>query len=382
MFISVDQIVSVMVLVTKDLVGLNLGKDSYEIVVGSNLFERAASELAERKFGFKHAIITDTNVRPLYAERLARFMKDAGIETHVFDFPAGEENKKMSTVDSLADKMDSAGFGRDSVVVGVGGGVVTDLSGLLASLYARGIPCVLYPTSTAAQADAAIGGKTGVNTSKAKNRLGKIQQPKRIYNDVATLDTLSDRSYREGIAEWVKHGIIRNAHFFGFLECYYDKILEKNKEKLVYAAIENARIKGEVVESDPEEKDLRQILNYGHTIGHVLEQKSRYSLLMHGEAVSIGMQVEARIAIEMGHFSKEELERQEALLRKFGLPTKIPKDIPIDDIVGATVLDKKARQGVARYAIPERIGKMWEFEGKYAGIVDNETVLKALKETQ
>ncbi len=368
-----------MVTIKDDVMRLELGKDSYDIVVGVNLFERAARELAELKYGFKHAIITDSNVKP-YAEKLASALRNEGIKAHIFDFPAGEENKQLATYETIGDQMDAEGFGRDSVVCCVGGGVVTDLGGFLAATYARGVPCVLFPTSTAAQADAAIGGKTGVNSKKAKNRYGQIQQPKRIYVDVATLETLPERSYREGIAEWVKHGVIRSADFFGFLEQNVDKILAKDRETLIYCAKENAIIKGTVVELDPEETALRQILNHGHTVGHVLEQR-KYGNLMHGEAVSIGLQAEGRMAIEMGFFSLEELAREEVLLKRFGQPTTIHSEISIDELKKATILDKKARQGKARYALAKHIGEMCDFKGGYATEVPDEFVLKALRET-
>ena len=368
--------------VSADTLRINLGEDTHDIVIGVNLAERMAQDLKEKNYGFKYAVITDSHVMREQVKPISNALRNAGLNFDVFDFPEGEASKRWSTIESLDEQLAQKGYGRDSVLIAVGGGVTTDMVGLYASALCRGVPCILYPTSTAAQGDAAIGGKTGVNSRWAKNRFGDFKQPKGVYIDVATLKTLPNREYNEGAAEWVKHGEIRDAKYFGFLEQNVDAILARDEKTLIHIAKQNVLIKGTVVEQDEEEGGLRQILNRGHTIGHALESLSGYKKLLHGEAVSIGMYAEGLMAVEMGLYSSEDLARVEALLKRFGLPTRIPKEFPEEAILKAAVLDKKARGGHPRYALPRQIGEMCEFGGEYATRIPDEIVIKALREAR
>ncbi|MBI2129085.1 3-dehydroquinate synthase [Candidatus Woesearchaeota archaeon] len=373
-----------MVTITNNAMKISLVRkidDSYDIVFGANLFAIIAKELKEMKYGSNYAIITDSNVKPLYGLSLKNALDGEGIKSDIFPFEAGEKNKTRETKIIIEDQMLEAGLGRDTIILALGGGVVGDLAGFIAATYCRGIHYIQIPTTILAQADSSIGGKTAVDTKHGKNLIGDFKQPKKVYIDVLMLETLGRMDVRNGLAETIKHGIIQDAEFFEYLEKNIDLLLEKDKKSLLYIAMQNCRIKGNVVEQDPNEKGLRRILNYGHTAGHAIEKLSCFKLA-HGESVSIGMMVAGRIANLLGYFSEPELAQQEKLLQRVGLPTEIPKEISNEEIIEATAIDKKAQGSRARYVLPLAIGKMHEFDGAYATYVDNCVVLKALQKTR
>ncbi len=357
--------------------------ESYGIIIGSNLFPRIAQDLKQLRLGSKHAIVTDSNVRDLYADPLLKELRQAGLECTLFSFQAGEESKKREVSDEVIDRMHSEQYGRDTCVIALGGGVVGDLAGYVAATYNRGVPVVQIPTTTISQADSSVGGKVGVDTPHGKNLVGAFKQPKAVYIDVDTLKTLPKEHFVSGLAESIKHGIIYDAEYFNWLDENAKAILAKDPECLVHLAFMNCKIKGSVVEKDPNEKGLRRILNYGHTIGHALEKVSNYTL-MHGNAVAIGMMVAGRIAVDKGLLDSKELERQRKLLEVFTLPVIIPDtygaEDNAEDIIAATHSDKKAAGGKVRYCLPSRIGAMHEFDGAYATPVSDRQAINDLYE--
>ncbi|MFH1053401.1 MAG: 3-dehydroquinate synthase [Candidatus Woesearchaeota archaeon] len=355
--------------------------DSYDIFFGSYLMNQIANDLAMAPIASRYAIVTDSNVGPLYAHALETALRDVSISFTTFTFPAGEQNKNIETCMSVMSGMSSNGFGRDSAILALGGGVVGDMSGFMAAVFNRGIPYVQIPTTILAQADSSIGGKTAVDMEGYKNLIGAFKQPEKVYIDVATLESLSERDYCSGLAETVKHGIIQDAEFFKYLQANADKIIGKDKEYLLYISRRNCTIKGNVVEIDPHEKGLRRILNYGHTAGHAIETLSNFELT-HGEAVAIGMMVAGRIANQLGYFHPADLDDQGRLLDAIGLPIVIPDTISNDDIIGVMGKDKKSKDGKARYVLPVKIGQMHEFDGIYATHVANEVVMEALQKTR
>lgn len=364
--------------------------DSYDIVFGKFLFPKVASDLKKSPLGEKYAIITDSNVGPLYAGNLEHRLRDQGLKADIFSFQAGEPNKNLKTFGEITDQMGAVKYGRDSAIIALGGGVVGDMAGLIASNYCRNIPYVQIPTTTLSQADASVGGKTAIDTPNGKNLIGQFYQPKAVYIDTATLSTLPQREYISGLAEIVKSAVIRNEEFFEYLSDNSDLITRKNPFCMLDMAINSCHIKGKVVEIDPNEKGLRRILNYGHTAGHAIEKLSvdRYengasdSYLLHGEAVAIGMMVAGRIANTLGYFSQMDLQKQERLLKAFKLSTTIPPEISNEAIIEVTSLDKKAKNGQARWVLPNKIGEMCEFNGVYADYVDNKIVEEALNQTR
>lgn len=364
--------------------------DSYDIVFGERLFPRVVEELRQKPLGESYAIVTDSNVRNLYAESLENELRKAELAAATFSFEAGEQNKTIDNCMQVMGDMSRLKFGRDCAIIALGGGVVGDMAGFMAAVFNRGVPYIQIPTTLLAHADSSIGGKTAVDTEYGKNLVGAFKQPARVYVDIATLATLSGRDYSSGLAETIKHGLIQDEVFFFYLEGHLCEMSERSPEFLLQIARNNCRIKGNVVEIDPNEKGLRRILNYGHTAGHAIEKLSvdRYekgesgSYLSHGEAVAIGMMVSGRIAAALGYLPAEDLARQERLLIAAGLRTTIPAEIPDDAVVDVTSRDKKAKNGQARYVLPGGIGRMQEFGGAYATYVDNKVVMEALRQTR
>jgi 3-dehydroquinate synthase len=354
--------------------------DSYDIIFGSKMFPRIAAETKQMNLGVKHAILTDSNVAPLYAGTLEKAFENEGLACQTFVSPAGEEYKSLDECARLYNQLAEAKFGRDSVIYALGGGVVGDRAGFIAATFLRGVPVVQIPTTTISQADSSVGGKTGVDIHAGKNLVGAFYQPKRVYIDVDTPKTLKACHYISGLAESIKQGIVNDVAYLLWLSVQATSILAGDTDCLMHMAKTNCRIKGEVVELDTDEKGLRSILNYGHTIGHALEKLSGYKM-MHGEGVSVGMSAAVRIAAALNVFSGD-IQMQDEILRKFGLPTKIPEEIlsrfSLDDIINATLTDKKAAGGKVRYALPKRYGAMNEFDGKYKIPVDYATVRAAL----
>ena len=364
--------------------------ESYDITFGNNLFPIIAQDLKDSRIGERYAIITDSNVKPLYATSLENRLKEVGLTTAVFSFEAGEQNKTIENCMKVIGEMSQLKYGRDVAILALGGGVVGDMAGFMAAIFNRGIPYIQIPTTVLAQADSSIGGKTAVDTEYGKNLVGAFKQPERVYIDIATLTTLSHRDYVSGLAETIKHGIILDKTFFEYLSRNTGLMTKRTPEYLLYIAQNNCRIKGGVVEIDPHEKGLRKILNYGHTAGHAIEKLSvdRYergesdSYLLHGEAVAIGMMVAGRAANTLNYLSQAGLTAQERLLQAVGLPIKIPPEISNEAIIEVTSRDKKAKNGQARYVLPTGIGNMHEFNGVYAAYVDNEVVEQALQQTR
>ena len=374
-------------MVTSDDKGIriNLKKvidDSYDITIGVKMFPEIARSLLELNLSSRYAIVTDSNARPLYAERLKVILAYQGIDADIFSFKAGEKSKRAEICLRIMGEMADKKYGRDSAVIALGGGVVGDMTGWIAANYLRGIPYIQIPTTTTSQVDSSIGGKTGVDIEQGKNLIGLFNHPRRVFIYVSTLNTLPEKEYVSGLAEMVKHGIVQDKSFFEFLndKSHLIKSDCRDPDTWVYLAIQNCSIKGNVVEQDPDEKGLRRILNYGHTVGHSIEKLSNYEIL-HGYCVSIGMMVAGRIAMNYG-FSETDLKKQEDLLIKLGLPTKIPPEISDKDIIEVTSIDKKAKGGKERYCLPETIGKMHEFDKEYATHVDDEVVIKALQKTR
>ncbi len=350
---------------------------SYDIFIDTHVFAKAAAWIKKNMKASKYAVITDSNVAKLYADKFSKEMGRKGLQNDVLVFRAGEKSKTLATAEAVIEAMAKHGYGRDSAVVALGGGVVGDLAGFTAATYARGIPFVQVPTTLLAMADSSVGGKTGVDTGLAKNMAGAFWQPKAVFMGMNALKSLPDREMRNGLAESIKHALIMDKKFFNYLEKNMDKILKRDMKVLAKVAGRNVKIKGKVVEKDPEEKGLRRVLNYGHTIGHAIEQVSNYRVA-HGEAVAAGCVAAGKIGVMKKYLKESEVERYEALFKKAGLRAKVPKEIRNTRILRAMSLDKKAKKGKARFVMLSGIGKVKSFRGAYADYIDNKVVLKAL----
>ncbi len=348
---------------------------SYEILIGEEILKRVPLDLGEEKLAYSYVIITDSVVSSLYGRRLLRDLKTAGLKAYLISFPAGEEYKSRKTKSRIEDKMSKLKIGRDSAVIALGGGVVGDIAGFVAATYNRGIPYIQIPTTLVASVDSSIGGKTGVDTQFGKNLIGAFYQPRRVYIDVKTLRTLPKKEIRGGLAEVIKYGVIKDKEFFEFLEENIESVFSFVADILIHIIKRSCEIKGNIVELDEKESNLRKILNFGHTIGHAIENLYDYKI-PHGEAISIGMVAEGKIAMELGLWQRDEIERLTSLLSRSGLPTKLPDSIDLDRMVDIMRLDKKARGGKIEMTLPRRIGEMAEIGGNYGIRVEEKLIFR------
>lgn len=336
--------------------------DSYDIEVGENLAPLLVQELRDGLVPgvSRFAVITDSIVRDLYGEVVCNGLRAAGLQAELFVFPAGEESKVRAVKEQLEDAMLAKGFRRDCCVVAVGGGVVSDLAGFLAGTFGRGVPFVTLATTLLAAADASVGGKTAVDTPLATNLIGLIYQPRKVYIDIGAWKTLPRRQMVSGMAETIKHACMADAAFFSYLEEHMEDIYACDPVVCTHVAETNARIKYHVVMQDEREKGMREILNLGHTAGRALETVSHYSLL-HGEAVALGLLVQARLGVAHGFLTEKEAARMEALLQKAGLPVRLPEGTDPEELVKKLYTDKKVRGGKLRFVFQKGIGGMMCF---------------------
>ncbi|HVG45267.1 MAG TPA: 3-dehydroquinate synthase [Longimicrobium sp.] len=350
----------------------------YEILVGSGLFTSIATILSRFCPAHRYAVITDDRVAELYAVRLSRMLHSAGYRTDVFAFQNGEARKTRETWGLVSDAMLEAGIGRDAAVIAFGGGVPGDLGGFVAATYMRGLPLVQVPTTLLAMIDSSVGGKTGVDTAAGKNLLGCFHQPQVVLADADLLQTLPDAHVRAGLAEAVKHGAIADPEYLDWIESSAGALLAGDPEALTRLIGRSVEIKAEVVTRDELEAGPRKMLNFGHTVGHAVEALSDYAML-HGEAVAIGMVEEARIGERIGVTAAGTSARLRRVLSRLGLPTSLPLEMGIDEVVAWTRADKKAREGRVEYALIESIGApAMSRDGRHGSPVADETVLEVL----
>lgn len=313
-------------------------------------------------------IVTDSEVGALYAQPLQELLKGAGFVPHIFTVPAGESSKSFECFQQIIDWLVEHKAEAKEAILALGGGVVGDLTGFVASCYLRGVPFIQVPTTLLAQVDSAIGGKTGINHPLGKNLIGAFYQPRLIYVDPAFLLTLPERAYREGWAEIVKYAITLDADLFGLLEEHIAALQSRDATLLTAVVARCIRMKMEVVQRDERDSGLRNILNYGHTFGHALEAITDYGTWLHGEAVAIGMEVASRIAVASGLFSQEEAQRQTRLLQAFDLPVRCP-GVNTDAIMNAMQRDKKVRAGRTRWVLATHIGHAQVYSDIDASVV-------------
>lgn len=361
---------------------------SYTIEIGEGLFGSLIRDLQQGLLPdvSKFAIITDSTVEPLYGRPLLELLRRSGFQADLFSFPAGESSKTRETKALLEDQLLSQAYGRDCCIIAVGGGAVTDLAGFLAGTFGRGVPALNYATTLLAAADASVGGKTGVNTPVATNLIGVFHQPRKVYIDLAAWRTLPAREFRSGLAETIKHACLADETFFRYLEENIGRVISEQGGLILDAdvcghiALTNCRIKYEVVEQDEHESNLRQILNLGHTAGRALEALSGYQLL-HGEAVAVGLVIQARLGVKYGYMTAEQADRVVSLLKKAGLPTEIPDSIANRALVDKMYTDKKVRSGRIRFVFQDGIGEMKRFaDGSYSVPVEEADIMELLEE--
>jgi 3-dehydroquinate synthase len=340
-----------------ETVRVELGERSYNIEIGTGLLAGVGAQMRKAGLTGRSAVITNETVSPLYSSAVLGSLRDAGYSPELIVIPDGEEYKSLQWASHLYDRLLEMRYDRKCSLVALGGGVIGDLTGFVAATYMRGIPFVQVPTTLLSQVDSSVGGKTGVNHPLGKNMIGAFYQPVHVCADVTTLGTLPSEEFVSGMAEVVKYGVIYDAEFFRFVEDNRDTILRKEPAVLAHVIRRSCEIKADVVAADERESGLRAILNYGHTIGHAIEMLTNYTGYRHGEAVSIGMVVAARLAHKSGLCGREVEARVEALLGSLGLPVKLPELGP-ESIMSVLSLDKKAEAGRVKFVLPKRIGEV------------------------
>ncbi len=338
---------------------VELGPRSYPIEITSGALAAALGpRLRAACPRARHAaVITDSNVAPLYAQPALESLRAAGLSASLFAIPAGETSKSLAVLSSIYDHLLENRLSRQDALVALGGGVVGDLAGFAAATILRGVDFAQIPTSLVAMVDSSVGGKTGVNHPLGKNLIGAFWQPRLVFVDTAALRTLPRAEFVAGMGEVIKHGVIRDAAYFEFLEESLDRILALEPAALARVVEGSCRIKAAIVAEDEREtRGLRAILNFGHTIGHALEAVAGYGALRHGEAVAIGMEAAGWIALRRGRWTAAERERVSRLIERAGLPRRPPAGASREAILEAMALDKKVKDGRVRFVLPARIG--------------------------
>jgi 3-dehydroquinate synthase len=337
------------------IIPVQLGARSYSIVVERGALATVGARLHDLRVGTRAALVSDDTIMRLYGKAVGDSLRAAGFTVTVVEVPEGEGAKTLEVANRCWDALLAAGLDRSSTVLALGGGAVGDVAGFVAATYMRGMNFVQLPTTVLAQVDASSGGKTAIDHPLAKNLIGTFYQPRLVIADPTVVRTLPEREFRSGLAEIIKHGVVLDAAYFGELERETGALLARDLAVLERIIGGSCRLKASVVERDEREAELRAVLNYGHTIGHALEAASGYAVYTHGEAVSLGMAAEARLARRLGLAGAETVERQERLLDAVGLPIRMA---PLDHgaVLAAMSRDKKARDGRLPFVLAPAIG--------------------------
>jgi shikimate kinase/3-dehydroquinate synthase len=353
----VEAIVSFLSKRERRVVAVRLESRAYPVYIGDGILPLLPIDLAALSAGKKVAVISHRAVLRVPGRRLLTALRSWGYDVTAIEVPAGEESKNLAVVSRLLTRLARGRFDRLGTILALGGGVVGDIAGFVASTYMRGIRIIQVPTTLLAMVDSSIGGKTGVNHAGVKNLVGAFYQPSAIIADVRLLSTLPDRELRSGLAEIIKTAVIGDAVLFEYLEQHLSAILRRETESLIEVVARCAAFKARVVESDETEQGERRILNYGHTIGHAVEMATRGGRLTHGEAIAIGMALEGRIAQRLGTTDSGTVERQNGLLARAGLPVSL-RSVNIRAFWRALALDKKRFNGVLRAPLLVGIGEV------------------------
>ena len=350
---------------------------SYSVTVERGALDRVGSIVRGTAPAYRYAIITDSEVEPLYAARVAASFGDDKVD--LFTVATGEQHKTRESWSRLTDELLAGGFGRDTTIIALGGGVIGDLAGFVAATFMRGIPVVQVPTTLLAMIDASVGGKTGVDTPAGKNLVGVFHPPAAVVADPESLATLPGAQLRSGLAEAIKHGVVADAAYFERVaHALPHLIAEPRGSAMLDLIVRSVEIKAGVVSRDEREGGVRKILNFGHTLGHAIETGSGYRLL-HGEAVAIGMVLESSLAERLGIAEAGTAARVRTAVERAGLPAIRPPGLEPERILASTRSDKKARRGTAEFALPERIGTMAGQNDGWVIRVTDADVLSALE---
>ena len=344
---------------------INLKENSYDIIIEHGLLSELGA-LISKKFGKpKTFIVTDSNIAVHWLKQTIESLSAQGMSPKVLEVPVGERTKSFINLEKIIDQLLESKVDRDSVLIALGGGVIGDLAGFAGAVTLRGIKVIQVPTTLLSQVDSSVGGKTGVNVRQGKNLVGSFHQPSLVAIDTQVLQTLPSRQLFAGYAEVLKYGLIKDRSFFDWLELNGKKVLEGDKLAQQFAIFTSCRIKAEIVEADEKEKNLRAILNFGHTFGHALEAEAGYDgNLLHGEAVSIGMVLAIELSKNLGYLSGQDAGRAVEYIRNIGLPTNINSiegstSWHPDGIIQHMQHDKKVSNGQLRFVLIKGIGEAY-----------------------
>ncbi|MDD3240559.1 MAG: 3-dehydroquinate synthase [Lachnospira sp.] len=332
-------------------------KPIYDIKIERDFYSLAQAFQENGMTGHKICIVTDSNVGPLYANQVQKELEKTGNEVFVFTFEAGESNKNLDTVQNVYEFLIQNHFDRKDMLAALGGGVVGDLTGFTAATYLRGIDFIQIPTSLLAQVDSSIGGKTGVDFRAYKNMVGAFHQPKLVYMNITTLNTLSRRLFNSGFGEIIKHGLIKDAAYYHWLREHVEEIREMNPDALEEMIEVSCNVKRNVVENDPTEKGERALLNFGHTLGHAIEKLMDFQLY-HGECVVLGMIAALHISKARNMINEEEFQEACRMFELYEFPMSV-SGINIDEVIQVSKSDKKMEANIIKFILLDHIGSAY-----------------------
>lgn len=358
-----------------EIVRVSLAERSYDIVIDAGILPSIGRRLLALGPATHVVVIADEHVVDPHANAAIESLRESIARVDLLTVPPGENSKSPATLARLWREMATLKADRKSIVVAIGGGVIGDLAGFVAASFNRGLRFYQVPTTLLAHVDSSVGGKVGINLPEGKNLVGAFWQPTGVLIDIETLHTLPEREYHSGLAEVVKYGVIMDAEFFQWLEQAADDLVEREPSAVRKCVAHCCRLKADVVRQDErEETGLRAILNYGHTFAHAFETMGDYGQWLHGEAVSLGMSCAARLAAQLGRVTPDWIERQDRLLGRMRLPTRMMA-VDCEAAIDVMATDKKVEHGKLRFVLPTRLGHV-----ELVGGVDRALVRKALEE--
>lgn len=332
---------------------VDLGERSYPICIGQNLLQQG--ELITQHIpGNSALIVSNETVAPLYMDAVENALCDIRHKTLIL--PDGEEHKNLTVLNTIYDALLENRLDRNTTLIALGGGVIGDITGFAAASYQRGVHLLQIPTTLLSQVDSSVGGKTAVNHPLGKNMIGAFYQPKTVIADTSTLNTLEDRQLSSGLAEVIKYGLIRDTDFLSWLESNIDKLIDKDPDALAYAIKRSCQNKADIVAADERESGQRALLNLGHTFGHAIETGMGYGTWLHGEAVSTGMVMAARLSNKLGWIKEADVDRVINILERANLPVSAPTAMKADKFIDLMSLDKKVSDGVLKLVLYKSIG--------------------------
>lgn len=333
------------------------GKYCYSIKFERD-FSYLAKEMEQLGFiGHKLCIVTDSNVAPLYLEKVKTALLEKFDQVSEFVIPAGEENKTLDQIKKLYEHLILNYFDRKDCLVALGGGVIGDMTGYAAATYLRGIDFVQVPTTLLSQVDSSIGGKTGVDFDSYKNMVGAFHMPRLVYMNLSVLNSLSEEQFSCGMGEILKHGLIKNKGYFAWCMDHAEEILERNYDTLLYMIKESCKVKRDVVEKDPTEQGERALLNFGHTLGHAVEKLKNFEML-HGQCVAVGCVAAMKLSAMRGNLSEADVVYAEKCFERFGLPVRASGISP-EEILQISKSDKKMEAGRIKFVLLHEIGNAY-----------------------